>query len=206
MTAHGPRIVDGFLDQSTCARVRAELEFAWWRDSTVVQQDRLGDVLAFHSKSRQSATAHQDYFPEQLGPALEGIEHRLCAREALDRANFEPWQAIRYPIGGHFDLHHDGGVFGREPAGERRTTVLIYLSTPTEGGETEFPDLDLVVEARTGRLVTWNNLGPDGTVDLRLQHRARPVVSGEKWVLTTWERERPVRSIPVLSTTRGEPT
>jgi prolyl 4-hydroxylase len=198
------RVVDGFLDDAECAGIRAELSFAWWRDSVVINQDRLGDIIAFRSGSRQSSTAHQDYFPDQLRPVLAELEDRICDAESLDRINLESWQAIRYPVGGHFDLHHDGGLFGHEPAGERRTTVLIYLDTPAEGGETEFPDLDLVVQSRAGRMVTWDNLRPDGTIDRRLRHRARPVLAGHKTVLTTWERERPIRSPVGRPSTRGE--
>lgn len=196
-------MVDGFLNDGTCRQIAFELGFAWWQDSVVINRDRRGDVVSFRSRSRNSLTAQEEYFPAELMELLATIEARLYERHALDPLRLERWQATRYSKGGHFSLHHDGGLFADEPAGERRTTVLIYLSTPTRGGETEFPDLGLAVAARAGRLVLWDNLDVDGRPDQRLRHRATPVLSGHKTVLTTWERERPLRPILVTPTIEG---
>ncbi len=206
MSPAGPAlcVVDDFLDEATAMQIATELGFAWWQESRVINRDGLGDVVTFRSTSRHSETAQQEFFPEELHDLLATIEHRLLDEHALDPSRLEWWQAVRYPSGGHFDLHHDGGLFGHEPAGERRRTVLIYLSTPTEGGETVFPHLGRIVEARAGRLVFWDNLDADGVPDTRLQHRAMPVLSGHKTVLTTWERERPVRTGVLAPAVTGE--
>ena len=146
-------------------RISAELEFTWWQRSTVVNRDRSGKIVSFHSRTRSSWSAQEEYFPAELVELLGEIELRVCASFGLRGPCFEPWQAIRYDLGGHFDLHHDGGLFGEDVGGERRTTVLLYLETPDAGGEIEFPDLGRTVAAHAGRLMLWRNLTADGDIE-----------------------------------------
>lgn len=188
-------VVDGFVDQEACARIARELEFTWWRESQVVNRGVGGEMVDFASDSRVSWGATQEFFSEALVAQLGEIEAEACARFDLSRPCLESWQAVKYDVGGHFDLHHDGGLFGTEIGGERRTTLLLYVEAPSAGGETWFPDLDLHVQPRPGRLVVWRNLTDDGWIDRRMRHRAAPLMSGRKLVLTTWEREKPVRTL-----------
>ena len=37
-------------------------------------------------------------------------------------------------------------------------TLLMYLNSPDEGGETHFPDLNLTVAPATGRALLWPSL------------------------------------------------
>ncbi len=186
-----PTVVDGFIDAATCLQLRRELEFTWWSTSTVVNRDPLGGMVDFVSRTRLSQTARQRFFSDQMAPVVADIQNRVCERFALDSRRLEEWQALRYPVGGHFDEHHDGGLFAFESAGDRMTTVLLYLESPDLGGETVFSQLGLVVEPLEGRLLVWRNLTPDGRLDPAVRHRAAPVRRGRKVVLTTWERERP---------------
>jgi prolyl 4-hydroxylase len=195
-------VVDDFLDAATCRQLNAELEFTWWQRSTVVNRNRSGTVVSFRSRTRTSWSAQEEYFSAELVELLGAIEGRMCAAYDLRRPCLEPWQAIRYDPGGHFDLHHDGGLFGADVGGERRTTVLLYLQTPEAGGETEFPDLGRTVTACAGRLVLWRNLTADGDIDQRLRHRALPVLAGHKAVLTTWERQHSTNRA-ITPTTKG---
>jgi prolyl 4-hydroxylase len=198
-------VVDDFLDAPTCRQVNTELRFTWWQPSTVANRNALGDVVTFRSRKRTSWSAQQEYFSAQLIELLDDIERRVSESYRLDRAFLEPWQAVRYEIGGQFDLHHDAGLFADEEAGERVTTVLIYLHSPVEGGGTQFPDLGHTTGARAGRLMLWRNLTPDGHIDERMRHRALPLLSGQKAILTTWERQRSTnrRTTPSLEVAHG---
>jgi prolyl 4-hydroxylase len=187
-------VVDGFVDSDTCGQLRRELEFTWWRSSTVVNRDPSGGMVSFVSASRTSRTAMQRYFSDEMSPLLAAIQDRACELFALDPCRLEEWQALHYTAGGHFDEHHDGGLFATEPAGDRRTTVLLYLDSPVRGGQTVFPRLGCAVQPIEGRLVVWHNLTEDGRPDSLMRHRAEPVLEGQKLVLTTWERERPFRA------------
>ena len=75
--------------------------------------------------------------------------------------------------------------------GQRVVTVLMYLSTPEEGGETVFPNADekpnygegwsdcarrgLSVKAVKGNALLFYSLHPDGTPDIKSTHGSCPV-------------------------------
>jgi hypothetical protein len=72
-------------------------------------------------------------------------------------------------------------------------TVFSYLATVEAGGETEFPQLDVRIEPRQGRVVHFMNLLPNGEPDARTLHAGLPVKAGTKWLATLWTRERRYR-------------
>ncbi|WP_164478476.1 prolyl hydroxylase family protein [Mycolicibacterium stellerae] len=185
--------IDGFLDADECEFICAELDFAFWRPSRVVNR-LFGDELVYYrSAERTSVSTDQQWFNAELDEAVAGIERRVCEMLRVDSATLEPWQAVRYRNRGRFQLHHDAGLFACDPEGERELTVLLYLETPPEGGATVFPDLRVRVTPVAGRLVVWRNLRDDGTVDPAKRHAAQPVRRGRKTILTTWSRQHPVR-------------
>ena len=65
---------------------------------------------------------------------------------------------------------------------------MIYLNNVDSGGETHFPKLNLNLVPKRGTLVLWNNLNEDTTVNYELLHSGKPVISGDKWILTKWLR------------------
>jgi hypothetical protein len=185
-------LVDDFVPAATCAAMLRELRFVYWAPSTVVNR-RDDAIVSFASAVRTSESAGQWWFTDELLGLLGGVESRLRTEFGIDPDRLETWQATRYHPGGLFRAHDDAGLWRNEPAGERTTTVLLYLDRPEAGGATEFPCLDLVVEPRPGRLLLWQNLRPDGSLDRLMRHAALPVERGAKTVLVTWGRQRPVR-------------
>lgn len=185
--------IDGFLTASECEFLCEELDFAFWRPSRVVNRNFADELVYFHSPQRTSLSTDQSWFSADLAAAVGDIERRACDLLGIDAMTLEPWQAVRYRHRGRFRLHHDAGLFAGDPEGERVITLLLYLQTPAEGGDTVFPDLGIRIPAVAGRLVTWNNLDGDGAVDPAVRHAAQPVRRGAKTVLTTWSREHPVR-------------
>lgn len=186
--------VDGFLDPVTCGRLADELEFSLWRPSTVVNRSPFGDLTSFTSMRRRSRTAMQEWFAPEVLDEIRRIETRVCRRLGVHRTHLEPWQAIRYGHRDRFDIHHDSGLFADEPAGERVSTVLLYLQAPAEGGATVFPELKLRVAAVTGRLLAWHNLLPDGSPNPVMRHAGSAVRKGAKTILTTWVRQRAMQA------------
>ncbi len=185
--------IDGFLAASECEFICEELDFAFWRPSRVVNRNFGDELVYFHSPQRTSQSTDQCWFSAELDAAVDGIEQRACKLLGIDQTNLEPWQAVRYRNRGRFRLHHDAGLFAGDPEGERVVTMLLYLQTPLEGGDTVFPDLGIRVPAIAGRLAVWNNLNAAGTADPAMRHAAQPVRRGGKTVLTTWSRQHPVR-------------
>lgn len=185
--------IDGYLKAAETEEILYELKFVWWRRSQVLRADQSGRLESFVSASRTSQTSGQRWFNAALMSHLVHIETRLCSELRVDPTRLETWQAIRYSPGERFDLHHDAGLFGADPAGERVLTVVLFLDMPQQGGTTYFPDLDLLVDAQPGRLLVWNNLLPDGSIDATKRHASTPVHHGTKTILTTWSRQSSVR-------------
>jgi len=189
-----PLWIDDFLAPETCELIREELEFSFWRPSTVVRREAGGLLRDRRSKMRVSETTSADWFSPELSREIRKIETRLTRVLGYTRERFEPWQATRYGMGGKFDFHFDCGCWREDPAGEREATLLLYLDSPARGGSTYFRDLGLTVEARAGRLLVWRNLLTNGEPDPRMIHSAAPVKSGKKTTLVTWVRQRTIRT------------
>lgn len=186
---------DDVLTADECREIVDELDYALWRRSTVLSAARNGRVRTHLSGGRTSESTTQFWFTDELQARLSAIEAAICCALGVEVARLEQWQALRYSYRTGFQRHHDAGLFASEPAGERTTTLLLYLHAPGAGGSTWFPNLHLSVAPRPGRLLAWRNLTPDGRPDPAMEHVARPVRKGRKVALTTWVRERPARTV-----------
>jgi hypothetical protein len=74
--------------------------------------------------------------------------------------------------------------------GQRAFTVLVYLNDDLEGGETEFLRLGLRHRGRKGDALVFRNVDAQGQPDRRTLHAGRPPTHGEKWLLSTWIRDK----------------
>jgi prolyl 4-hydroxylase len=114
--------------------------------------------------------------------------------------NQEGFQILHYVNGQKYEPHHDyfHDKLNQAPShgGQRVATVLMYLTTVGEGGETVFPNADrkvegpewsecakkgLAVKAVRGDAVMFFSLHPDGTEDPTSLHGSCPTTKGEKW-------------------------
>jgi len=131
-------------------------------------------------------------------PAVQELEARLHALNAIDPAYGEPVQGQRYAVGQEFKAHTDyfepsGADFMKycSVAGQRTWTFMIYLNEPEAGGATRFKVIDKMFKPETGKLVCWNNRRPDGSVNPATLHHGMKVRKGTKYVITKWYREKP---------------
>src|SRR5260370_14246097 len=95
-----PRWMDGCLSGRTCAWIIDELEIALWRPSTVVSRQEDGSLQDYHSATRLSETAHEQWFSPALRRELRRIEKRIAAILDAEVSRFEQWQASLYRRGG----------------------------------------------------------------------------------------------------------
>lgn len=191
---------DEWLSEREARRICDDLEFTFWKRSQVVDHAAEGN-LSRESTERTSRSTNERWFTPKLRARVDAVQERICDEFAVDAALLEPWQAVQYAPGERFGIHHDGGSFASDPAGERVLTFLLCLRAPDAGGATYFPELDLLIQPAAGRLIAWQNLTPDGGIDPRKRHAATPVHAGSKVMLTTWSRER---AVPVLSPPPGQ--
>ena len=145
-------------------------------------------------KYRDSETC---YFTNN--PLHNTIDNKICQFLGLGRNFSEDSQIQHYNTGNQFKPHHDffhdndfEGYAGKNSdfKGQRTWTFAVYLNDVLEGGNTEFVDLGIKIEARRGRAVIWNNLNKDGTENFNTLHCGKPVEKGEKYIVTKWFRDR----------------
>ncbi|MBS0295822.1 MAG: 2OG-Fe(II) oxygenase [Proteobacteria bacterium] len=185
--------IDDFVSERARTSILSELEYCFWWPSLVVSRDADGGWRSGRSDWRASETTTERWFTLQLMTEVRRIERRVERILGEPPDCFEGWQATRYGPGQYFDDHYDFGHCRDEPAGERRATLVLYLRCPAGGGGTHFPERDLTVAARPGRLLFFRNLLPDGSEDMAMLHASLPVRRGRKLTLVNWIRERPVR-------------
>ena len=112
---------------------------------------------------------------------LEAVVAKLTKRPVSHQ---EPLHIVRYRPGEEYRPHMD--VIpdqSRMPCGPRVFTVLVYGNDVACGGATEFPLLDVKIDARAGRAIVFN------ADDDRMLHAGAPVVKGEKYVFIKWVHE-----------------
>ena len=106
---------------------------------------------------------------------------------------------LHYDVGEEIENHYDfvdpsiqGYAEEVRTRGERVMTFLVYLNDDYAGGETEFPRLGIQHKGRRGEGLYFINVLPNGAPDERTWHAGRPPLSGEKWILSQFLRNRPV--------------
>ncbi|MDE2626377.1 MAG: 2OG-Fe(II) oxygenase [Burkholderiales bacterium] len=176
----------------------------------LLSHDECDDMIALaRSRLVRSETVQTDTGASEVNEARtsQGMffargEHVLCGRvEARMSAllgwpveNGEGLQILRYGPGAQYKPHYD--YFDPEQAGtpailkrggQRVASLVCYLNTPTQGGATVFPDVQLEVAPVKGNAVFFSYDRPHPVT--RTLHGGAPVIEGEKWVATKWLRE-----------------
>jgi len=180
-------IVRSFLDPATCAALIERID-ARKRPSDIVDDTGIAHF-------RTSETCDLD----SADPVVAKVERRISDLLALPLDQGEPLQGQRYAPGQEFRPHTDtfnlGGydfLVHTERGGQRSWTAMIYLNEPEDGGATRFKTIGKTIQPETGKLLTWNNLLPDGTPNSATLHQGMKVRRGTKYVLTKWFRQRPL--------------
>ena len=128
-----------------------------------------------------SAIAH---LSEDL--VVQRINRCIAAATGTKAEWGEPLNLLRYKPGQQFRPHHDG--FGSGERATRIMTALIWLNEQFDGGETDFPELNIRVRGGVGDMLVFRNFHDDGSPDDRLIHAGLPVTRGVKWMASRWIR------------------
>jgi prolyl 4-hydroxylase len=107
-------------------------------------------------------------------------------------------QILHYGPTGEYRPHFDyfppdqpGSAVHTARGGQRVATLVIYLNDVPGGGETIFPEAGLSVAAKQGGAVYFRYMNGQRQLDPLTLHGGAPVITGEKWIMTKWMRERP---------------
>jgi len=194
-------VIDDFLTDEECEFIKTvskdglKLASVSFLDK---EKDKYGPKSNYKGRTNQSNWIKKEKYPEMLK-----ISQRIGDLMNCDYRYFEDFQVIHYNVSEEYRYHYDA-YDKKEVAkyhkycsqrGNRIGTVLVYLNDVEEGGETGFDLIDglkepLLVEAKKGRLVLFNNLNPDGSLNMKSRHAGLPIKKGEKWAFNLWLRER----------------
>ncbi len=143
--------------------IRAGLEQSGWSELNVT---RLSDA-AFLGMFRQFIDAALARYNQDVGLAIP----------VPNSARFSDLVMKRYRPGGQerFQLHFDAV----NHLASRYLVLLWYLNDVAEGGETSFPQLDVRVATKTGRLLIFPPYW-------MYQHEGLPPRQGDKYILSTY--------------------
>jgi prolyl 4-hydroxylase len=184
-------VVPGFLQPEQCETLRRVVSpylqpaKVYTRSGVLAQSPaRIADNVAI---------------PPTTGPAFVELARRIDDVFKADGRHAEDFQFVRYRVGGgyegHFDWHGQKVLERPDVArgGQRTWTAMLYLKAPKKGGETCFPLVGIRVQPVDGTLLVWKNLDAEGRGNPWAWHEAKPVLKGEKWIVTRWYRQNPVR-------------
>lgn len=175
--------VENFLDAIECGRLITLID----QVARPSESHAAGDDLHVRTSYSGDLDPHDPFVRKLQGRIddLLGLPHRTG--EAL--------QGQRYTPGQHFKPHIDwfpptspGWEKERAHGGQRALTVMAYLSAVEQGGETDFPELDIAIRPNPGTLLIWNNADEKGRPNPWTVHSGNPVIRGTKYIVTKWYR------------------
>lgn len=174
--------IDNFLDNGECRHliktIRSKL-----RPSELSSPD--ADKFFRTSKTCDLATLNDNI--------IDSIDDKICKLLQIEKGLSEPIQGQYYEVGQEFkphtdffedhELQHNGRALG-----QRSYTVMIYLNSTEQGGETTFPLIDEEFCPSEGKAIIWCNLNPDMSPNNFSMHHAKQVRKGYKAIITKWFR------------------
>lgn len=189
-----PRVarVDGLFSAEECRFVIAMAEPHLRRSQVLDPSLGSGSVHAI----RNSSDAAFDPLLEDF--YLRLLQLRMAFAAGCELAQGEQLIVLRYQPGERYLPHRDyfspSALAAHRPdAGQRMTTVCVYLNPVTAGGSTEFPELGIRVDPTPGAAVVFDNLDATGAPAASSCHAGLAVESGEKWLATLWFRQQRYR-------------
>ena len=154
----------------------------------------------YQSETRTNSIAEFNLVENELLHFL--IQQKMSAACAIPMVQMEGTAILNYKpgeeISDHFDFvdpampNYDQEI---RDNGQRIITFLIYLNEEYEGGETVFTEFGLSYKGSTGDGMYFVNALPDGSSDLRSKHAGSPTLTGEKWIVSQFIRNKTVKYI-----------
>lgn len=180
--------IPGLLNKRECREVIEAIDRNQERSKTA----------AGISGHRTSQTCYLAYWEPDLAAR---VDRRCADLIGMDPAYSDPLQGQRYSpgetYGGHTDWFSPDDPLAcheLDPLGQRTWTVMIYLNSVEEGGQTLFHRIGRRFEPVAGMGLAWNNLYGDGGGNPYTLHGGLKVHCGVKYIVTKWFRQYPRRT------------
>lgn len=120
---------------------------------------------------------------------VQAVNRCIAAATGTEASWGEPLNILKYTPGQQYRPHHDGK--STDNVSVRVLTALIWLNDQFEGGETDFPEINVRVRGGVGDMLVFRNASDAGKIDERMIHAGLPVTQGVKWMASRWIRGEP---------------
>lgn len=177
-TYRKPVIVPNFISDEEIEHIKREAT-GKLKTSTVSRDFKVDESV------RVSETAWLDL----QDPIINQIAERCASLTDRPIQNCEKLQVLRYRPGGFYKPHQD--TFSDTKGNKRMYTVILALNDDYEGGETEFPNLQMKYKLKKGDALFFHTLDNYELKTSKALHGGRPVKSGEKWICNLWVHKYP---------------
>ncbi|HEY2033953.1 MAG TPA: 2OG-Fe(II) oxygenase [Rhizomicrobium sp.] len=141
------------------------------------------------------SNSHAGFDLSECDIILMLMRARISALSGLPPQGLEWPMALHYSVGEEYKPHYDfydtdshslQQMVSR--TGQRVATFLVYLNEDFEGGETDFPKLNIRYRGKKGDGLLFFNV-TNGKPDPRTLHAGLAPTRGEKWLYSQWIRE-----------------
>ncbi len=122
-------------------------------------------------------------------PMVKAVTEKIAELTGVSSEYYEHLQLLKYEEGQFYRAHHDYIVKDatRLP-GPRILTAFLYLNDVPAGGGTNFPDLNLTIMPKKGRILLWPSVldANPRMKDYSTVHQALDVEEGFKYAANAW--------------------
>lgn len=194
--------IDNFLTEKECKfMIKVSKDNMKLARVTEMNNENKFKPGEYKGRTNKSYWMTHNAYPETLK-----IAKKISEKIGCNYKHFENFQVIHYNENEEYKYHYD--AFNRDDEekykkycdgpngrGNRLRTILVYLNDVEEGGGTGFDRLDeyegeIIVKPKMGKIIVFNNVNDDGSLNMKSRHAGLPVIKGEKWAFNLWLRER----------------
>ncbi|MFC9892364.1 2OG-Fe(II) oxygenase [Nocardia sp. NPDC127579] len=178
------------LSADECDQVIERSRHRLKRSTTVNGETGVDEVIPNRTSEGAVFQRGEDTF-------IDLLDRRTSALMNWPLDHGEGLQTLRYTAGGEYRPHFDyfppedaGSWQHVAVAGQRVSTLIVYLNDVEAGGATSFPEAGLSVTPKKGDALYFRYCNTAGQLDPLTRHCGELVTSGEKWIMTKWMRQR----------------
>lgn len=166
-------------------------------------RDRMRPAMIYGDDGGEATSGARNNSAAELGLGdvdlvVLALRERLASAAGLAVMQMDAPQVLHYTVGQSFRHHVDffdpaiaSNAAEMTANGQRVATALVYLNEEgLEGGQTDFPRLEIRHRGRQGDALVFFNVDSTGQPDRRTLHAGLPPTQGEKWLFSQWIRDR----------------
>lgn len=170
------KIIDSFISKKECKKI---IDFC--EDGNLFQQSKINSGSGTEVSDYRISSSAVIEEKGEIKPIILSLKEKIAILLSCDIHKIEKLQCVRYYKDEIFKPHFDTST-------KRKSTCLLYLNEGFVGGDTYFPEIDLGVTPKVGKLLIFQNLNEDNNVIPQALHQGSPIEDGVKYACNIWVR------------------